>query len=529
MKKWSGHGFVVLLFVSHSCIAQSIDGFITNVVSPTGFYLGSVQIELGATTQCETSYLDSEIRLSVDNPQYGLMPSDNEIVLHDRPAHGHVAMDCASASWHVGERVHVLASSNAGAQSLRADRVTLYSVDLRHALNADGSSYEQQNPDLDIGQSSALLEERPQFRRASTGWQGSVWLDGYPIRIDTKSTLLASSSETRLLYGEQSGGLKLGPSAEPHPTPLPADTVVAPNMWTAYLAGGIQPGEPYAGRIQFWPNQISPSERTFLDRFVATITLPDFAHHADGRIRFVSGKEEISLSIVADDAVQRYVQKVGKALIPQYQLELADADPTKVHFQFLVVREIDADAQRYLYKRIDAAAPGNRIWSFPHKMHIWNEPALALPNGVILVSAKALGRLRSEAELATILSYSVSMVVQKLSFLHASASRLAVQGNNITASQYERAMRLAIRQLYLSGYDPREAPTTWAQTQKKADSNPVIDSPHPDRAMSWEEAYTFDYLSMYYRDVDYSKLKQGKEEYQQFLDELHRAGSNASG
>jgi len=77
--------------------------------------------------------------------------------------------------------------------------------------------------------------------------------------------------------------------------------------------------------------------------------------------------------------------------------------------------------------------------------------------------------------------------------------------------------------MYLAGYDIREAPYAWAVAQGKPVNNPVIDSKHPDKEIPWYAAYAFNYISHYYSDVDYSKLKRGEREYQQFLQELYKA------
>ena len=77
--------------------------------------------------------------------------------------------------------------------------------------------------------------------------------------------------------------------------------------------------------------------------------------------------------------------------------------------------------------------------------------------------------------------------------------------------------------MYLAGYDIREAPFAWAVAQGKPVNNPVINSKDPDKKIPWYAAYAFDYISQYYKDVDYSKLKRGRAEYQQFLQELYKA------
>jgi hypothetical protein len=91
----------------------------------------------------------------------------------------------------------------------------------------------------------------------------------------------------------------------------------------------------------------------------------------------------------------------------------------------------------------------------------------------------------------------------------------------------EQLLRIGIRQMYLAGYDIREAPFAWALAAGKPAVNPVVDSKHPDREIPWYAAYAFNYISQFYSDVDYSKLKRGRPEYAAFLKELRQADPSA--
>jgi hypothetical protein len=86
----------------------------------------------------------------------------------------------------------------------------------------------------------------------------------------------------------------------------------------------------------------------------------------------------------------------------------------------------------------------------------------------------------------------------------------------------EQAIRIGIRQTYLAGYDIREAPFAWAAAIGKPFANPLRDSAQSATGVPWYSAYAFDYISRFYSDVDYSKLKRGEAEYAQFLKELRK-------
>ena len=515
---------VVLPFACKADAAEFVDGFITSVRSSTQFYLGSTRVDIEAKAQCGTTYLDSDIMLL--HPSYfGLMPADNKIVLRDDSERGHsVPTPCNATSWHVGQRVHVVADPGEGTKVFKAIQVTVYSVTFRHRLDPDPYSGDTDSGLLDEGHTGVLLEEKPLLRHTASGWEGVISIDGYPISVDKDISLLEASADTRLEYKSTSfwGGMKMVPVSKQPPASMAPDASFSANTWAAYQGDGFQDGEPYLGRVELWPNQVSQRERSFNKRLTPTIVLPDYAEHTDGSIKFASGSDGTSLAILSDGAVQHYVQRLGESLIPQYQRALPDTDPTKIRFQFLVVQQIDTRAERYFYKYLNERLPGSRGFKLPFgKTPAWNEAAVALPNGLIMISLEILRNLHSEAELASLLSYSITTVIQKQSYLSATAVR--VGGGGIRGASYERAIRISIRQLYLDGYDFRDAPGTWAHAQGKQANNPVIGSSHPDQSIPWYEAYAFDYISKYYLDVDYSKLKRGEAEYKESLDELRKA------
>ena len=74
--------------------------------------------------------------------------------------------------------------------------------------------------------------------------------------------------------------------------------------------------------------------------------------------------------------------------------------------------------------------------------------------------------------------------------------------------------------MHLAGYDIRYAPFAWDMEKGERIKGPV-DEPH--KGMMRNATYAFHYISQFYSDADYSKLKRGETEYAQFLDELRRA------
>ncbi len=163
---------------------------------------------------------------------------------------------------------------------------------------------------------------------------------------------------------------------------------------------------------------------------------------------------------------------------------------------------------------------------------------LTSPNGLVLVPDVILARLQNKAQVAALLSFAITSVMQKQAYRAwpelmspQAQGRVGIQGEGFPDAfglwQDEQQVRLGIRRMYLASYDIRQAPYVWALASGKAAANPLFGSPHPEKDIPWYAAYAFNYISQYYSDVDYGKLKTGKAEYQQFLDELRKADPEA--
>ena len=168
----------------------------------------------------------------------------------------------------------------------------------------------------------------------------------------------------------------------------------------------------------------------------------------------------------------------------------------------------------------------------PHAHSTVHEIVYA-PDGTVLIADTALAPLKNETEFAALLSYSLAATDQQLverlfRAQHFMGGRWSSSGhrNGYWIWQFiwnvnEQVLRLGIRQMYLAGYDIRYAPFAWAVEQGKNIKGSLI---VPDyRHMPPFPAYAFRYIDQLYPNVDYSKLKRGRAEYQQFLQELYKA------
>lgn len=217
-----------------------------------------------------------------------------------------------------------------------------------------------------------------------------------------------------------------------------------------------------------------------------------------------------------------------------------DTDDQKIKFRFYVVRPFH-NARETGFVTMDgtirqvSSAEWRKGIRSPFLLptgHTLVDGIVEMPDGMILIPETFLNKLQNKAQLAFALSVAVQCIVQRLQSI-AVAEMKPSFGNygmpsvGIGYMETMLALRIGIRQMYLAGYDIREAPYAWAVAQGKPVNNPVINSKNPDKEIPWYVAYAFNYISQYYKDVDYSKLKRGRKEYQQFLQELRKADPGA--
>ncbi len=498
----------LLFLTAYAFPATTVEGFITNINSDTSFDVGTLHVVLDAKTHCKTERLLSSISL-LHNTIFGGVPDHNSFVLHDHPApSSEQSTSCDSLRWKVGTRVRVLGDSGTRAGAYLATQVTVYSVTIREDIPAVGSDHEWTG--------GALLEEKPQVSQAANGWAGTMWVDGYPASITPDTSLLTGPSETQIAYGSSGffGGSKMKailPKGAVRPF---SGTLFQPNTWATYRGVGVVDGRLLLNRLRLWPNRLEPKENEYWARLAPIIRDPDYPHHIPGSVIFVDANPGEDLTVLADQKAQDFVSKLGASLVPQYQAALPETDKTKIHFRFYVVQSVG--------KTLDNEV--KRLGGPPFlKRPSWDEAVVPLPDGLVIVPMQTLDRIDSEAQLASILSYAITSVLQKQSYTARPGIGTSLDAAVVAISQYEQALRIGIRQMYLAGYDIRDAPFAWAVAQGKPVNNPVIDSKHPDKEIPWYAAYAFNYISQYYQNVDYSKLKRGRAEYQQFLKELYKA------
>ena len=380
----------------------------------------------------------------------------------------------------------------------------------------------------------ALIEEPPEIKQNTHGWCGVLWLDGYRVTVTPNTKMLTAPASTSFRYWNMGGFHVHAKLHGKFVNDSVLSSLLKPNTWATYHGTRESDGTITATQLRLWPNQINSRKEKFLRMFAAKIEKPSYIKHTPGNIQYEHGDP---IQILPEQSVQDYVSHLGMELVPQYQKKLSVTDPTRINFHFYVIHPFTDKPGSHLVET-NGELPSFGVFTGSHytynspKRNTIVESLIAMPNGVVLIPDVALARIYSKSQLAALLSYAITSIVQEQAYLawpyitSPHARRFNVHPSSIYAFSYwqnEQVLRIGIRQMYLAGYDIREAPYAWAVAQRKTVNNPVIDSKNPDKEIPWYATYAFNYISRYYKEVDYSKLKRGEKEYQQFLRELYKA------
>ncbi|HTV81595.1 MAG TPA: hypothetical protein VME18_03005 [Acidobacteriaceae bacterium] len=513
----------VLALTVPSAAATTLGGFVTKVDSPTEFQISALRVRIDSRAAC---FRERRTSCIVARPANYLGLWNKDI------RKSQMVTPCESLSLKVGSWVQVTGDKAPQDGSFTATQMTMYDVTVREGFTNYGWNKRE-------WAGGALLEEKPQLSRTGDGWAGTLWLDGYPLRIGAQTRILAAPHGTRMGYGffKMSEYVPhLDAMAPNGPAPSVSAGLFAPGVWAAYRARGSPASQSVLRQIRLWPNQIDRAEKTSLEQLALHIQPPDDSNHVAGNLQFEDGGERVTLHILPDRNVQEFVAAVGRSLIPEYQRALPEGDRAKVDFRFCVVhlRGVDLELSRVDRVELLAQASGNDV-------------AGAFPGGVIVIPDTTLAGIRNQAQLAAILSSAITVVLQGRDYPTPSPHGWAniLTSFAATAPCYqdycppdyeplmfpltteEQMLRIGIRQMYVAGYDIREAPSAWAGAAGEPFTNPVTEPARLTTDVPWFAACAFDYISRFYSGVDYSRLKRGQAEYAQLLQELHKSDPDA--
>lgn len=368
---------------------------------------------------------------------------------------------------------------------------------------------------------------------------GTYWIDGYQMAI---------SNQTQICWHD--APLQFGPILDRDGQSIPRLKTTSPcesalpgslmrSAWLQYL--GVQKYisdyrltsemNVVASRVDVWRNENNGNQMQAAPRQTWRTLCASASPH---RLRYPN---EDPINVVCDARVNSYVENVFSSLLKPSAIT-PDAPIVKQEMpSFYVVKPFEV-RHSYDFEAIDGSAA---ICGLPDTPCTYKRPPahsivhqiVYAPDGTVLIPDTALAHLKNEAEFAALLSYSLAATDQQLverlfRAQHFMGGRWSSSGHRngywiwqFIWSLNEQVLRLGIRQMYLAGYDIRCAPFAWAVEQGKNIKGSLI---VPDyRHMPPFPAYAFRYISQLYPNVDYSKLKRGRAEYQQFLQELYKA------
>lgn len=495
--------FVPLLLCTARGFSASVDGFVTSVSSPSAFNIGVLQVAISRMAHCEVG----DVPMSGTLPYYSKHYALGTRLYHSQKT---ASSSCPAMRIVTGSRVHIEGILKPDGSQFVASRLVVYRID-------------QQKTREDV----ALIEEEPSIEQKMEGWSGTLQVDGYSLNVLPSTSMIAASADTTLCHSIHQNTLIVDArvNSASHGINF-SSSLLKPNTWVAYHAEDAGDGSYSASQLRFWPNKTSAKESKYLKRFTAKIST-DNVTGSPYRIQLTHGN---AIDILVDRFIQARVSKLGMELVPQYQKNLPDSDASKIHFQFYVVRPYRPALGSGLLD-INGVLPvggGDGGGDIYLNLSVLNDvgDVIALPSGMVLIPDRVLVSLQNDAQLEALLSDAVESLLQKQAFL-AQHHWNGLYFIALWLRLNEETLRLGIRQMFLAGYDIREAPFAWTVAQGKPVKNPAVDSKHPDQETPWYAAYAFDYISKYYSDVDYSKLKRGEAEYAQFLDELRKADPDA--
>ncbi len=526
-------GFVLL---AGSAQAETVDGFVTQMTGRV-LQIGTVRVRLDDKTQC-SKYDEGFAALTYDRKMR------------------RVSLPCTALILSVGSYVHVRGTPKDDG-TFAADTLEM-SDPWRVAKTHESTwKYLRLKPMLRLISSlsggplrgkltgGSFLEEPIYIVKTKNETFASLWINGFPLQV-TKSTALSMITrdidrDSMVQIGtDHHGNLPVFPRL-PNPVPVafPASDHLTPGIFLAYRGTQQANGQIVAKSLIICPGVAPKPTLNGGDGPPPEVVEPDYEAHTPGSIRYRYGD---AIQIVGDRNLQTYVRRVGTDLIPPYQQAIGSKNNQTPNIRFYVVRPFE-NSSKNAFVQIDG-----RIRNIPSSEwrrgirspfvlpddHTRIDGIVEMADGMILIPDTFLVKLHSEAELAFSLSIAVQSIVQQQEDIAVGAVKsgygaYAMPAAGIGYLETMLALRLSIRQMYLAGYDIREAPFAWAVAQGKTVSNPVIDSKNPDQEIPWYAAYGFDYISKYYGDVDYSKLKRGEGEYAEFLGELRKGDPEAFG
>ena len=366
---------------------------------------------------------------------------------------------------HMGNEVLVVGDYDAGSGEIRATSIKVLSEPTDGKVSG-----------------MALIERAPEVKKTATGWAGTIFADGYRLRISPESEI------------------KFTPAKAPETAvALSSLDQVGSNVWVAY-SGVRADGQVHAERLAFSRNIVTARETKIRKKFSAKVIEPDYSARMPGKVSLYGMKD---FEIVPDASLQRKINDFGMTLVPEYQRALSDSDPMKIKFRFYVVNGLKYWAV--------TAQDGSTFISSNVFLRLHNQAQLAgvIAAGIADVNQDHLYRMTGYRDWSNALCWS-SLGMSWLPFvgLPLSAANAVVSNS---ASHYvgelsRQSGRLAVEYVMSAGYDGREVLTafqTLSRNEKSGPKHPGIERTYFQNAATGAS----NELGQTYAGTDFSSLK----------------------
>lgn len=353
---------------------------------------------------------------------------------------------------------------------------------------------------------TAFVVEAPEGLELLDGsWAGELRADGQTIRITnaTKVLFKPTKAEKQLVKQRKKAAKDAG-EEEDFEALESLEQVTVGMAMTYEGKRNRETGTILAERVEFSTNDLENGEAKLWKSLktsvkVQTLRPSELKIDKVGKYKLLPSTE-----------VQEYVTRIGRALVPTYQAELAPDDPRKIPFQFHVALDDSANA-------------------------------FATPNGIVVVNSGMLELLDNEAQFAAVVGHEIAHATHEHTWRqqqYHKGKRLAIAiGGAFAAAYGVRALadvatlvnaaimnghsrslenqsdRIGLQYMVTAGYDPREAPAVWramAGTYGVRGTN-FFWSSHENHAT--RRSYLMNELKNNYRDLEYSSLRTNADEY----------------
>jgi hypothetical protein len=501
----------------------TVDGFITRAANGNSLRVGGLTVKLAAQTACS--------RYIAVQGESHIFPIRTSLENLD---------SCSSLNLPVGSRIHAFGTLQADRTFIATKLTVGNSLKVSTGelpVSSFGSEIDWRLDDKYSGApwtgkayAGAFAEETPAMFRSNSGTNVRLWINGFPLCLTGSTRIYVPSSKRRIvtkqLYPDNSAGSVIFRRSKMSVIPF-TTKLIKPKTYVVYRASKVD-GETRASEIYLFHYVTSDAEREYLAKYAPSIVDPDYRSHIPGELRYKNGE---TIKIVPDRRIQAYVSTAANEVIPPYQKQLQLEKNSQINIRCFVVSTFKNIPTNY-YVQIDGHPTDSSHLIFTNLKSLLTVPKdvktirriVAMPDGTVLIPDVELASFENKAQMEFALSAAISSIVQRQAYFN-KIYQSSTPDPSVTDGyfQTQRVIRFGIHQMYLAGYDVREAPYVWALARGKPVNNPIIDSKDPNKEIPWYAAYAFDYISQYYKDVDYSKLKRGDAEYATFLQELRKA------